>query len=131
MNAPEQGRLKRELYKVVREIEIHGDSYTVYKKQTNDYGEDVSAPERKGTIQGLFHIEKGHMTRNVSDGTNTRTKGNPYLLCKYESIVKRSITSGCYIKINDKKYYFSDINNVGEFCILCNIAMEREVESDD
>lgn len=131
MNAPEQERLKRELYKVVREIETHGDSYTIYKKQTNDYGEDVSVPERKGTIQGLFHIEKGHMTRNVSDGTDTRTKGNPYLLCKYESVQKRSITSGCYIKINDKKYYFSDINNVGELCILCNIAMEREVESDD
>lgn len=131
MNALEQERLKRELYKVVREIEIHGDSYTIYKKQTNDYGEDVSVPERKGTIQGLFHVEKGHMIRNVSDGTNTRTKGNPYLLCKYESIQKRSVTSGCYIKINDKKYYFSDINNVGELCILCNIAMEMEVESDD
>lgn len=131
MNTPEQERLKRELYKVIREIEIHGDSYTIYKKQTNDYGEDVSVPERKGTVQGLFHIEKGHMTRNVSDGTDTRTKGNPYLLCKYESVQKRSVTSGCYIKINDKKYYFSDINNVGELCILCNIAMEREVESDD
>lgn len=131
MNAPEQKRLKRELYKVVREIETHGDSYTIYKKQTNDYGEDVSVPERKGTVQGLFHIEKGHMTRNVSDGTNTRTKGNPYLLCKYVDVKKLSVTSGCYTKINDKKYYFSDINNVEEFCILCNIAMEREVESND
>lgn len=131
MNTPKQERLKRELYKVVREIETHGDSYTIYKKQTNDYGEDVSVPEKLGTLQGLFHIEKGHMTRNISDGTNTRTKGNPYLLCKYDNVKKISVTSGCYTKINDKKYYFSDINNVEEFCILCNIAMEREVESDD
>lgn len=131
MNTPEQERLKRELYKVMREIETHGDYYTVYKKQTNDYGEDVSVPEKLGTLQGLFHVEKGHMTRNVSDGTNTRTKGNPYLLCKYVDVKKLFVTSGCYTKINDKKYYFSDINNVGELCILCNIAMEREVESDD
>nr|DAN85166.1 MAG TPA: hypothetical protein [Caudoviricetes sp.] len=131
MNTPKQERLKRELYKVVREIETHGDSYTIYKKQTNDYGEDVSVPEKLGTLQGLFHVEKGHMTRNVSDGTNTRTKGNPYLLCKYGDVKKLFVISGCYTKINDKKYYFSDINNVEEFCILCNIAMEREVESDD
>lgn len=131
MNAPKQERLKRELYKVVREIEIHGESYTIYKKQTNEYGEDVGEPKLLGMIQGLFHILKGHMTRNVSDGTDTRTKGNPYLLCKYDDVKKLFITSSCYTKINNKKYYFSDINNLEEFCILCNIAMEREVESDD
>lgn len=131
MNTPKQERLKRELYKVVREIEIHGESYTIYKKQTNEYGEAVGEPKLLGTLQGLFHILKGHVTRNISDGTDTRTKGNPYLLCKYDDVKKLFITSSCYTKINNKKYYFSDINNLEEFCILCNIAMEREVESDD
>lgn len=131
MNPIRQRRLKAELHKVVNEIKRHGDSYEFYRIQKNGYGEDIEPSLNVGSVDALFHVVKGHIIRNVSDGSNVRTKGNPYLLCSYDSVKAIKLAIGDYTIINDNKYIITELNNVEEFNMCYDISLERGLDSDD
>lgn len=110
-----------ELHKIEREICMHGSQYTFERNILDDYGEPTGTTE-VATIRGLFHISKGYINRNVSDGTITRTKGSPMLLAKYNDTLE--ISQGDYIHINEKKYVVNEINNIMELDIVSDISLE-------
>lgn len=110
-----------ELHKIEREICMHGSQYTFERNILDDYGEPTGTTE-VATIRGLFHISKGYINRNVSDGTVIRTKGSPMLLAKYNDTLE--ISQGDYIHINEKKYVVNEINNIMELDIVSDISLE-------
>lgn len=91
------GKLFTELYKVKREIQMHGEEYTVYKQKTDKYGETTSDIEEIQKVSGLFHITKGYTTQTVSDGTKVRAKSQPMLMICIED--SEQIENGMFVII--------------------------------
>ena len=114
--------LQIELNKVKREIKTHGRSYEVKRTILNNYGEDTDEKQSITEVQGLFHTEKGYITKSVSDGSKTHSKGQPKLMIAYDDSVL--IKNGDTIQINENIYKIIEKNNIQEFNIVCDISME-------
>ena len=98
-----EARMKMELHKVLREIQIHGTEYTFFRKKVDKYGEPTKEkPEQIAKVQGLFHVSKGYITQNIQDGTNTHSKGQPMLMVAYEKTGESQTAD--FLIINGKKY---------------------------
>ena len=114
--------LQIELNKVKREIKTHGRSYVVKRTVLNNYGEDTDKQDEITEIQGLFHTEKGYVTKSISDGSKTHSKGQSKLMVAYDDSVL--IKNGDMIQINENTYKVIEKNNIQEFNIVCDISME-------
>ncbi len=114
--------LQIELNKVKREIKTHGRSYEVKRTILNKYGEDTDEQQSITEVQGLFHTEKGYITKSISDGSKTHSKGQPKLMVSYSDSV--DIKNGDLIQINENIYKVIEKNNIQEFNIVCDISME-------
>ena len=111
-----------ELYKVQREIKMHGSDFTVKRNKIDEYKEPTGEKETITTFRGLFHITKTFQTRNISDGTVTRTKGQPMVLVDYSDVGE--IRNGDIIEYNGLEYMVADVNNVEQMNIIADISME-------
>lgn len=116
------GKLFTELYKVKREIQLHGEEYTVYKQKTDKYGETTSDIEEIQKVSGLFHITKGYTTQTISDGTKIRAKSQPMLMVCMEGSEK--IENGMFVMINDNRYNIVDKNNIQEYNMVVDLSLE-------
>ena len=116
------GKLFTELYKVKREIQMHGEEYTVYKQKTDKYGEAISDIEEIQKFSGLFHITKGYTTQTVSDGTKVRAKSQPMLMVCMED--SEQIENGMFVMINDNRYNIVDKNNIQEYNMVVDLSLE-------
>lgn len=114
--------LQIELNKVKREIKTYGRSYVVKRTVLNKYGEDTDEQEEITELQGLFHTEKGYITKSISDGSKIHSKGQPKLMVTYDDSVL--IKNGDTIQINENTYKVIEKNNIQEFNIVCDISME-------
>lgn len=120
--------LKIELYKITREIIMYGNMYKIERTSLDKYGESTGATKKLVDIRGLFHIEKGYVSRNVSDATTTHTKGQPKLLVSYADAVIL-IPNRDIITINDDTYTITEINNIQEYSIVCDLSLTKRIES--
>nr|DAP60052.1 MAG TPA: hypothetical protein [Caudoviricetes sp.] len=116
------GKLFTELYKVKREIQIHGDEYTVYKQKTDSYGETTSDIEEIQKVSGLFHITKGYTAQTISDGTKIKAKAQPMLMVCMED--SEQIENGMFVIINNNRYNIIDKNNIQEYNIVVDLSLE-------
>lgn len=117
-----EARLRMELHKVLREIQIHGTEYTFFRKKVDKYGESTKEePEQTGNVQGLFHVSKGYITQNIQDGTNTHSKGQPMLMVAYENTGE--IKTDDFFVINGNKYKVVEKNNIQEYNIVTDISL--------
>lgn len=116
------GKLFIELYKVKREIQMHGEEYTVYKQKTDKYGEITSDIEEIQKVSGLFHITKGYTAQTVSDGTKVRAKSQPMLMVCMEG--SEQIENGMFVMINDNRYNIVDKNNIQEYNMVVDLSLE-------
>lgn len=117
-----EARLKMELHKVEREIKIHGESYTVKREKLDERNESTGTFEEIKDIKAIFHVVKSYMSKRVSDGTTTRTKGQPMLLMTYEGV--SGIQNGDIVIINDQQYCIVDMNNIQEYNIVVDASLE-------
>lgn len=115
-----------ELYKVQREIKMHGSDFTVKRNKIDEYKEPTGEKETITTFRGLFHITKTFQTRNISDGTVTRTKGQPMVLADYSDVGE--ISNGDIIEYNGLEYTVADVNNVEQMNVIADISMELIID---
>lgn len=111
-----------ELYKVQREIKMHGSEFTVKRNKIDEYKEPTCEQETITAFRGLFHITKAFQTRTIKDGTVTRTKGQQMVLADYSDI--KEIRNGDIIEYNGLDYTVADVNNVEQMNIIADISME-------
>lgn len=116
------GKLFTELHKVKREIQIHGDKYTVYKQKTDRYGETTSDIEEIQKVSGLFHITKGYTAQTISDGTKIKAKAQPMLMVCMED--SEQIENGMFVIINNSRYNIVDKNNIQEYNMVVDLSLE-------
>lgn len=118
-----EARMKMELHKVLREIQIHGTEYTFFRKKVDKYGEPTKEePEQIANVKGLFHVSKGYITQNIQDGTKTHSKGQPMLMVAYENT--REIQTDDFLIINENTYKVVEKNNIQEYNIVTDISLE-------
>lgn len=114
--------LLKEQKAVEREIARHGSTYTVKRNKVDKYGEPTQEVEEVTTLRGLFHISKGFITKNTSDGSQTKTKGQPMILALWEEC--ETIQNGDFVVINGNTYKITDKNNIEEYNIIADISLE-------
>lgn len=118
-----EARMKMELHKVLREIQIHGTEYTFFRKKVDNYGEPTKEePEQVANVKGLFHVSKGYITQNIQDGTKTHSKGQPMLMVAHENVGE--IKTEDFFVINGNKYKVVEKNNIQEYNIVTDISLE-------
>lgn len=114
--------LLKEQKAVEREIARNGSTYTVNRNKVDKYGEPTQEVEEVTTLRGLFHISKGFITKNTSDGSQTKTKGQPMILALWEEC--ETIHNGDFVVINGNTYKITDKNNIEEYNIIADISLE-------
>lgn len=114
--------LLKEQKAVEREIVRNGSTYTVKRNKVDKYGEPTQEVEEVTTLRGLFHISKGFITKNTSDGSQTKTKGQPMILVLLEEC--KTIQNGDFVVINGNNYKITDKNNIEEYNIIADISLE-------
>lgn len=114
--------LLKEQKAIEREIIRNGSTYIVKRNKVDKYGEPTQEVEEVTTLRGLFHISKGFVTKNTSDGSQTKTKGQPMILALLEECA--TIQNGDFVVINSNTYKITDINNIEEYNIIADISLE-------
>lgn len=114
--------LLKEKKAVEREITKNGSTYTVKRNKVDKYGEPTQEVEEITTLRGLFHISKGFIIKNTSDGSQTKTKGQPMILALWEEC--ETIQNGDFVVINGNTYKITDKNNIEEYNIIADISLE-------
>ena len=114
--------LLKEQKAVKREIARKGSTYTVKRNKVDKYGEPTQEVEEVAALRGLFHISKGFVTKNTSDGSQTKTKGQPMILALWKEC--KTIQNGDFVVINGNTYKITDKNNIEEYNIIADISLE-------
>lgn len=114
--------LLKEQKAVEREITRNGSTYTVKRNKVDKYGEPTQEVEEVTTLRGLFHISKCFITKNTSDGSQTKIKGQPMFLALWEEC--KTIQNGDFVVINENTYKITDKNNIEEYNIIADISLE-------
>lgn len=114
--------LLKEQKAIEREITRNGSTYIVKRNKVDKYGEPTQEVEEVTTLRGLFHISKGFVTKNTSDGSQTKTKGQPMILALLEEC--ETIQNGDFVVINGNIYKITDKNNIEEYNIIADISLE-------
>lgn len=70
------------------EIKRHGEEYTFYRRDKNEFGEDTGEEKEVKVLKGLYHEERGYVKLKTEEGANIKSKPEPQLLCiiEYENI---------------------------------------------
>lgn len=113
---------KNEIYKIKREIKMHGDEYIFYRNVLDQYGEDTEQTEEVATIKGLFHMEKGYISSKNSEATQTRGKGLPKILMLYEDSLQ--LRNKDFVVIEGQKFILTEKNNIEFLGIVTDLSLE-------
>lgn len=90
-----------EAYKLRREIKRSGVTYEFYRISKNEWNERPNYEESTfaGSIKGIYHEVNSQITTTTSDGSVTRTKKQPALLCLASDFKSVSIQFGDIVDV--------------------------------
>lgn len=110
-----------DISKIKRAIDTHGQSFTFLHPGANDYGEPT---DNYGsiTVKGLFHQTRGYITKNVTDGTISRSKPQPQILTLYD--ITSTIKLGDKLNFAGHTYNVTGVDNIGNLNIALDISLE-------
>lgn len=109
-----------DLAKVRRAINTHGENFVFTHFGKTDYGEPDPETTQQITIKGLFHQTRGYITKNISDGTLSRSKPQPQIL----TLSITSITIDDVVEYTGKDYRVIGVDNIGNLGIAFDISLE-------
>ena len=118
-----------ELNKVKREIQMHGSLYEFKRNKLDDDLEPTGEVETITQSCGLFHMSKSYIKENVSEGSRTRTKGQPMLLMLYDDA--QEIKNNDFLVINGNQYKVVEKNNIQECGLVVDISLEVILNGDN
>lgn len=119
--------LEFEAYKIAREIKKSGVHNVFYREQKNEFGEPAEGVETRltiGALNSLYHEQSGYVQIAVADGVQYRTKKLPMLMSLYEDVKYLGLQVGDYCVIDNRKYKITNILNLYNWDILCDLSLE-------
>lgn len=108
---------------IARNISTNGEEFTFVRNGRNRHGEPDGTTTTVVTVKGLFHQSRGYITKDVSDGTVSREKPQPRIMCLADTDVKK-VQHGDTLEYLGRKYTVTGVDNVNEYGIACDISLE-------
>ena len=115
-----------QLNKVSRFIKLYGEEFVFERFQLNKYGEPIKGdPERPPqtlNIVGAYHEVNSQVTFATSEGTVTRTKPQPRILCMPEEGSKAK--TGDELMYKGIRYKVVEPSDLGMQGVCIDISLE-------
>lgn len=111
-----------DIAKVKRAINTHGQEFTFYRKGLDDYGQPDQTKTTYITVKGLFHQTRSYITKNVSDGTISRSKPSPQILALNNPDMTLALKDE--LVFAGKTYIVTGVDNIGNLSIALDISLE-------
>ncbi len=108
---------------ILRNIRTHGQTFVFMRDHKNTFQEPDGTQEEIASIQGLFHQTREFVTKNVSDGTVSRTKPYPMILCLVDENSEK-IQHGDKFEYCNRSYMVIGVDDVNNLGIAYNISCE-------
>ena len=106
--------------KIQREIDWSGENFVFTHNEEDKYHRETA--ETSYSIKGIFHQSTSYSNKTSNDGSTTRTKPSPMILCNYDDGVQ--INLGDSVNINNQDYFVTAIQNVQELNVAFDISLE-------
>lgn len=123
-----------EAYKLQREIKRSGSTFTFKRHKLNEYKEHSGELEEVGSVTGLYHETNSQVTETLADGSITRTKKQPALLCLADDYRKLKINNGDIVIVSDasplsstRELVFTGAVDIADWGIIIDMSF-REVD---
>lgn len=113
---------KFEAYKIRRELKRIGRVFVFERMKRNEFKELTDEPESSFSLIGLYHEQNSHISVNVGETTQTRSKKIPSIICLYEDA--KLLKTEDIVKMNSKKFKVTGIINIQEWDIVADISLE-------
>lgn len=115
--------IKFEKHKLKLALRKDGKEYIFKTKKKNDYGEYLDEYEEdEKVICGIYHENRGYVSKTTNDATKINTKKQPMILCDYEASQK--IKQNDEVEIEGKRYVVIEIDNISNLDIYADISLE-------
>lgn len=125
---------KFEAYKLKREIKRSGVKFTFKRHKLNEYKELSGELEEIGSVTGLYHETNSQITETLADGSITRTKKQPALLCLADEYRDLELENGDVVVVsdasplsNDRELVFIGAVDIADWGIIIDMSF-REVD---
>lgn len=122
MTSGEKARVALELHKIEREINTHGTEYEIMRNILDSRGERTEKIEKVISINGIFHISGGYVSRETTLATDKRSVRQPMLLCLWKDIEK--VRNRDFFILNDQNFSIVNKRNINEQNIVCDLSLE-------
>lgn len=90
-----------EAYKLRRELIRSGVEFRFFRNVLGEFNEPTGVHEEVSTVLGLYHESNSFVSRSVGDGTVTRTRKQPMLLCLAEQFAEAGLEYGDFVIVDD------------------------------
>lgn len=114
--------IQNEIFKLKREIQTHGTSFTVYKDVLDEYGQPTEEHENVCDVKGLYYTTNVYQSRSSNYGTTTRARLQPMILAMYNDC--KDIAPGMFVFFNNKRFDIVSVNDVSQYNVVCDITLE-------
>lgn len=108
--------------KVNRLIRQFGANFDVKRKAKNEYGEPIEGGEETFAIVGVFHETSAFVSKTATDGSTTRSKPQPMILCSLED--GKKLKRNDEINFKDKIYKVVEIKKPCEYDVCFDVSLE-------
>lgn len=107
---------------VRRNILAHGEEFTFHRPALSTFNEPTSN-ETLITLKGLFHQTRSYITRNITDGTVSRSQPQPMILTLVNP-ESQSLRIKDHVLYCNQKYLVTGINDINNLGIALEISLE-------
>ena len=108
--------------KVSRFIQQYGETFVFKRPKLNDFGEPINDGFEEITIKGVYHETNSYVSQTITEGTVTRTKKQPMILCFVSEAEK--LKYGDALEYKQNKYNVVSALNLAQLDICCDISLE-------
>ena len=115
-----------QLNKVRRLINTYGETFSVRRPKTNEFGEPLKE-FTEYTIRGLYHETSSYVSKTSTESSTIRQKSMPMILCILDELP--TFLQDDVLLYKGKEYRLGEVKNVSEAGIIGDISLE-EVQKD-
>lgn len=121
-----------EAYKVRREVRRCGTKLKFYRHVLDEFGEPVGGLVEVAEVNGLYHEQTSYVTVASGDGSLTRKKKQPMLLCVADDIANAEVKFGDIVKLpvrspqmTSKTLKYVGCVDIGNWGIVIDLSFEE------
>lgn len=121
-----------EAYKVRREVMRCGTKLKFYRHVLDEFGEPTGELIEVAEVNGLYHEQTSYVTVTSGDGSLTRKKKQPMLLCIADDIADAEVKFGDIVKVSarspqmtSKTLKYVGCVDIGNWGIIVDMSFEE------